>query len=97
MSTKDKEQREEEAQAVVGSEGGAAPLGGAHRTENPKRDDDDIAPSMTGGSQHDRSSHSGSRDVTEGTTGNAGTEVGGTRNYRQGTGAISSDIGGRPE
>ena len=50
---------------------------------------------MTGGSQHDRTEHSGSRDVTEGTT--VGTEVGGTRNYRQGSGATGTDIGNRPE
>jgi hypothetical protein len=53
--------------------------------------------SMVGGSQHDRSEHSGSRDVTEGVTGGLGTEVGGTRNYRQGTGATGGDIGNRPE
>lgn len=53
--------------------------------------------SMSGGSQHDHTEHSGSRDVTEGTTGGTGTEVGGTRNYRQGTGATGSDIGNRPE
>ena len=41
--------------------------------------------------------HSGSRDVTEGVTGGTGTEVGGTRNFRQGTGATGSDIGNRPE
>jgi hypothetical protein len=52
---------------------------------------------MEGGSKHDRSHHPGSRELTEGTTGNAGTEVGGTRNYRTGTGAVGSDIGGRPE
>ena len=39
----------------------------------------------------------GSRDVTDGTTGNAGTEVGGTRNYRSGTGHTGGDIGNRPE
>jgi hypothetical protein len=53
--------------------------------------------SMAGGSQHDRTKHSGSRDVTEGVTGGLGTEVGGTRNYRQGTGATGGDIGNRPE
>src|SRR4051812_48567630 len=53
--------------------------------------------SMAGGSQHDRTTHSGSRDVTEGVTGGLGTEVGGTRNYRQGTGATGGDIGNRPE
>ncbi len=53
--------------------------------------------SMSGGSQHDRSEHAGSRDVTEGTTGGLGTETGGTRNYRTGTGATGTDIGNRPE
>ena len=53
--------------------------------------------SMEGGSQHDRSQHSGSRDVTEGVTGGLGTETGGTRNYRQGSGATGGDIGNRPE
>ena len=53
--------------------------------------------SMVGGSQHDRTEHSGSRDVTEGVTGGLGTETGGTRNYRQGTGATGGDIGNRPE
>jgi hypothetical protein len=52
---------------------------------------------MDGGSQHDRSQHSGSRDVTEGVTGGTGTETGGTRNFRQGTGATGGDIGNRPE
>jgi hypothetical protein len=52
---------------------------------------------MAGGSRHDRTQHSGSRDVTEGVTGGTGTEVGGTRNYRQGTGATGGDIGNRPE
>ena len=59
--------------------------------------DEDLDKSMTGGSQHDRSEHPGSRDVTEGTTGGTGTEVGGTRNYRQGSGATGTDIGNRPE
>ena len=53
--------------------------------------------SMVGGSQHDRTEHSGSRDVTEGTTGGLGTETGGTRNFRTGTGATGGDIGNRPE
>jgi len=52
---------------------------------------------MVGGSQHDRTEHPGSRDVTEGTTGGTGAEVGGTRNYRQGSGATGTDIGNRPE
>ena len=59
--------------------------------------DEDTTESMVGGSQHDRTEHSGSRDVTEGTTGGTGAEVGGTRNYRQGTGATGTDIGNRPE
>jgi hypothetical protein len=53
--------------------------------------------SMAGGSQHDRTEHSGSRDVTDGVTGGLGTEVGGTRNLRQGTGHTGGDIGNRPE
>jgi hypothetical protein len=54
--------------------------------------------SRSGGSEEsDRPEHVGSRDVTEGVTGGAGTKVGGTRNYRQGSGAMGSDIGQRPE
>jgi hypothetical protein len=53
--------------------------------------------SMVGGSQHGRSEHAGSRDITEGVTGGLGTEVGGTRNLRQGTGHTGGDIGNRPE
>lgn len=53
--------------------------------------------SMVGGSRHDRTEHPGSRDVTEGVTGGLGTETGGTRNYRSGTGATGGDIGNRPE
>jgi hypothetical protein len=60
---------------------------GLHEDEN----------SMVGGSQHDRTEHSGSRDITEGVTGGLGTEVGGTRNLRQGTGHTGGDIGNRPE
>ena len=52
---------------------------------------------MEGGSKHDRTAHSGSRDVTEGPTGGVGTETGGTRNFRTGTGASGGDIGNRPE
>jgi hypothetical protein len=58
---------------------------------------DEQPESMSGGSKHDKTKHSGTRDVTEGTTGGTGTEVGGTRNYRQGTGASGGDIGNRPE
>jgi hypothetical protein len=53
--------------------------------------------SMVGGSRHDRTAHSGSRDITEGVTGGLGTEVGGSRNLRQGTGHTGGDIGNRPE
>jgi hypothetical protein len=53
--------------------------------------------SMSGGSNEDRTRHAGSRDVTEGTTGGTGAEVGGTRNFRTGTGATGTDIGNRPE
>ena len=60
-------------------------------------DDQESMESMGGGSQHDRTQHSGSRDITEGVTGGLGTEVGGTRNLRQGTGHTGGDIGNRPE
>jgi hypothetical protein len=62
----------------------------------PVRDRHDES-SMHGGSRHDRTEHSGSRDVTEGVTGGTGTETGGSRNYRSGTGATGGDIGNRPE
>jgi hypothetical protein len=62
-----------------------------------KEHEEEGVESMTGGSRHDRSEHSGSRDVTEGVTGGLGTETGGTRNYRTGTGATGTDIGNRPE
>jgi hypothetical protein len=62
-----------------------------------KSEQSDSLESMVGGSQHDRTEHSGSRDVTEGVTGGLGTETGGTRNYRQGTGHTGGDIGNRVE
>jgi hypothetical protein len=52
---------------------------------------------MEGGSNRDASDHAGSRDVTEGTTGGLTPEVGGTRNFRTGSGATGTDIGQRPE
>jgi len=61
------------------------------------REQEDAFDAMEGGSRHDRTRHPGSRDVTEGVTGGVGTETGGTRNYRQGTGATGGDIGNRPE
>jgi hypothetical protein len=63
----------------------------------PVRDRSDNDSSMQGGSRHDRTEHSGSRDVTEGVTGGTGTETGGSRNYRSGSGATGGDIGNRPE
>ena len=60
-------------------------------------DDEEEGEPMDGGSQRGESRHPGSREMTEGTTGGAGTEVGGTRNFRQGTGSSSGDIGNRPE
>jgi hypothetical protein len=58
-------------------------------------EDEESGESMNGGSQHDRVKHAGSRDVTEGTT--VGTETGGVRNMRSGSGAVGVDIGNRPE
>lgn len=67
------------------------------RHSQPLRPEEDVEESMVGGSRHDRTEHSGSRDVTEGVTGGTGTETGGSRNYRQGTGATGGDIGNRVE
>ncbi|HUR35445.1 MAG TPA: hypothetical protein VM032_16690 [Vicinamibacterales bacterium] len=64
------------------------------RDRNPESDESIVG---DGGSQHDRTRHPGSRDVTEGTTGGTGTEVGGSRNFRTGTGATGGDLGNRPE
>jgi hypothetical protein len=71
----------------------------AARTPRPRRGDSGKTDeAMVGGSQHDRSEHSGSREVTEGVSGGTGTEVGGTGNYRQGSGgATGTDIGSKPE
>jgi len=68
-----------------------------HKGDNTGEPNEPDTESMVGGSQHDRTEHSGSRDVTEGVTGGTGTEVGGSRNFRQGTGATGTDIGNRPE
>ena len=72
-----------------------------HDNTNDNRDDaidtGENEQSMVGGSRHDRTKHSGSRDVTEGVTGGLGTETGGSRNYRSGSGATGGDIGNRPE
>ena len=58
-------------------------------------DEPDIE-SMDGGSQNDPDERAGNRDVT-GVRGGVGTETGGTRNYRQGTGVSGGDVGNRPE
>jgi hypothetical protein len=50
--------------------------GRAHGESVDDRVEDEV---MEGGSRHDQSKHSGSRDVTEGVTGGLGTETGGTR------------------
>jgi hypothetical protein len=50
---------------------------------------------MSGGSQDNPETHSGARDVTGSVTG--GTESGGVRNLRQGSGHTGGDIGNRPE
>src|SRR4051812_25172098 len=62
---------------------------------NPFKEGEEVeeAEPMDGGSQRGDSKHPGSREMTEGTTGGAGTEVGGTRNFRQGSGSSSGDIG----
>jgi len=58
-------------------------------------EDQEADQSMNAGSGHDHPSHAGSRDVADG--GGIGAETGGTRNYRQGTGATGGDLGNRPE
>jgi hypothetical protein len=69
----------------------------ANDNRNDAKDTGENEESMVGGSRHDRTQHSGSRDVTEGVTGGLGTETGGSRNYRSGSGATGGDIGNRPE
>ena len=59
-----------------------------HIPEGTGSDDEDLAES-------DPNERPGSRDVTGG--GGAGTETGGTRNYRQTSGASGGDVGNRPE
>lgn len=68
-----------------------------HLPGSAEQDEDEDADAMDGGSQHGETRHPGSRSVTEGVTGGTGTETGGTRNFRQGTGATGGDIGNRPE
>jgi hypothetical protein len=58
-------------------------------------DDPEANQSMTAGAHQNPPSHAGSRDVGDG--GGVGAETGGTRNYRQGTGATGGDLGNRPE
>jgi hypothetical protein len=60
------------------------------------RDDPDASPSTSDESTDTPApEHAGTRDV--GPIGGTGTEVGGTRNYRTGSGATGGDIGNRPE
>jgi hypothetical protein len=68
-----------------------------HKGGHVELDDDDpeANQSMTAGSHQNPPSHAGSRDV--GDSGGVGAETGGTRNYRQGTGATGGDLGNRPE
>lgn len=69
-----------------------------HGSRDPFRaEEEEMDEPMEGGSKHGEVRHPGSRDVTEGTSGNTGTEVGGTRNYRTGSGVSGMDIGNRPE
>jgi hypothetical protein len=90
---------ENEGHAILGDITPERPSGPRVEREHgdSTNEDDDLESPMHGGSRHGRSEHSGSRDVTEGVTGGTGTETGGTRNYRQGTGATGGDIGNRPE
>jgi len=77
--------------------GDIKPIPDSQTHEHNSAEGEEDVQSMEGGSRHDRTKHSGSRDVTEGVTGGLGTETGGTRNYRSGTGATGGDIGNRPE
>ena len=70
-------------------------------TRNPSSDEDSNVPKPTDhdhptGAEmdEDKFEHSGTRDLGGG---GAGTETGGSRNYRTGSGATGSDIGKRPE
>ena len=73
-----------------------APGTGDHLRGSGTGGDEEDIKSSTGGSQEDPDEIAGNRDVTGG-IGGVGTETGGTRNYRQGTGATGGDIGNRPE
>jgi hypothetical protein len=89
-----------DARIIGGILGDIRPNAGTEEPVPSTKKNDNVAEhgeSMVGGSQHDRGAHSGSRELTEGVTGGLGTETGGTRNYRQGTGATGGDIGNRPE
>ncbi|HEX4347768.1 MAG TPA: hypothetical protein VHZ73_09355 [Vicinamibacterales bacterium] len=98
---KERNERERIEYGVLGDievppdEKAATPEKGSRDPFRPEEEEADEP--MDGGSKHGASRHPGSREVTEGTSGNTGTEVGGTRNYRQGSGASGMDIGNRPE
>jgi hypothetical protein len=66
-----------------------------HLPGSPSSDEPDVK-SMDGGSSNDPDERAGNRDVT-GVRGGVGTETGGTRNFRQGTGVSGGDVGNRPE
>ena len=55
-----------------------------HLVHSPGNPDEEDGQSTEGGSEH-------------GVSGGTGTETGGTRNFRTGSGAIGGDIGNRPE
>ena len=85
-------------ETTFGILGDITPTASAHDTIRRRSDsaDDGVSDDvdgMNGGSQHGSSEHAGTREITEGVTGGLGTEVGGTRNYRQGTGHTGGDIG----
>jgi hypothetical protein len=89
-------------ETTFGILGDITPKASAHdtiRRRGANADDgvSDDVDGMNGGSQHGSSEHAGTREITEGVTGGLGTEVGGTRNYRQGTGHTGGDIGNRVE
>jgi hypothetical protein len=66
-----------------------------HLPDGPAGSDDEDVQSATAGSSSDPNERPGSRDVTGG--GGVGPETGGTRNYRQTSGATGGDVGNRPE
>jgi hypothetical protein len=62
------------------------------KVESGSEEDDTL---IIGGSRDDSNQPSGSREITGSVVG--GTQAGGTRNYRQGSGHTGGDIGNRVE